>query len=525
MTDVADAQPYTNQNFNTNEQDQVHEHEQVHDDHEHDHGHDHGHDHEHDHEHVHGHDHEHVHGHDHVHDHEHECEHDHEHDHSHHVHDQPAAHYGHSYDNYLYGHTHPDEENVDKSNRQEYDLLEKRGKRKETNDPEVAEYFRAKELFDKGFEIASKIPNDSEENTLIKYEQKILESTKYLVEAFLIDEKATDMSPRIMSLAQQYEKLLKLQYAGEDTEKKDADGKILEVDKEHTPTEVDSIEPEFTRESLILVIWLLFNGKQYQFCIQTLNLALNQLEQSLYPRLLHLRASCYHAIGEHKLCIKDLERLVSINPNFVDAYSIQGSIHMSQGDRLEAARNFKVYIEKANKDSTSYPHALYALSVLTSQNATSTTTTGNRKQVMQNLRNQQAFNYYQKAKEAEKRYVYLYGHPPEMTDVKHTANALFEAKGNKAAKVEKDNEKEAERLAPILQRFLTLTDGKEKRCNKCSSLTRKDVNGGLNNEKQTTLLVCAGCGRANYCSKECQKKDWKVHKQDCAPFKESNKSK
>jgi hypothetical protein len=42
-----------------------------------------------------------------------------------------------------------------------------------------------------------------------------LDSTKYLVEAFLIDDNATEMSPRIMSLAQQYEKLIKLNYESE----------------------------------------------------------------------------------------------------------------------------------------------------------------------------------------------------------------------------------------------------------------------------------------------------------------------
>ncbi|CAG8724766.1 17725_t:CDS:2, partial [Acaulospora morrowiae] len=338
----------------------------------------------------------------------------------------------------------------------EYDLLEERKKRNETDDPEVEEYFKAKELFTKGYELASKIPDNSEEETLKKYEREIFESTQYLVEAFLLDDKATEMSSRIMSLAQQYEKLLKL---GEDSEKKEIEEKVVEIkdeeiseqkkikDSHASAEEADASEPEFTRESLILVIWLLFNGKQYKFCIQTLTVALNQLEPALYPRLLHLRASCHLAIGDHKSCVKDLERLTSIKSDFVSAYNILGSIHMSQGDRLDAARNFKIYIEKANKDSLSYSHALYSLCALTIQNATSATT-GNR------LRIQQAFNYYQKAKEAEIRYENLYGRKPEMTDVK----------------LEKDSKKEAERLAPILQQLF-------KKCNHCNSLSRKNENG------------------------------------------------
>ncbi|CAG8759886.1 11082_t:CDS:1, partial [Dentiscutata heterogama] len=187
-----------------------------------------------------------------------------------------------------------------------------------------------------------------------------------------------------------------------------------------------------------------------------------------------------------------------------------------------AARNFKIYIEKANKDSTSYAPALYALSALTIQNTTPTT--GNRKQVTQNLRTQQASNYYTRAKEAEERYKYLYGRTPDMTDVKRTAIALFEPKRLKeSTKLEKGSKKEAERLK-ILQRFLASSNGdqqyKGKKCNSCNSQERKDVNGELDSEKKSQLLVCSGCGRANYCSKECQKNDWKNgHKQQCATLK------
>ncbi|CAG8500881.1 5582_t:CDS:2 [Acaulospora colombiana] len=150
-----------------------------------------------------------------------------------------------------------DTENIaDRSNRiNEYELLLSREKRKDTTDPEVEKYFKAKELYVKGFGLASKIPEDSEEETLRKHEQEILESTQFLVEAFLLDDKATEMSPRIMSLAQQYENLLKL---GEDGEKKEIEEKIVEntneeildekkIDKDHRE-DIDTLEPEFTRE-------------------------------------------------------------------------------------------------------------------------------------------------------------------------------------------------------------------------------------------------------------------------------------
>lgn len=43
-------------------------------------------------------------------------------------------------------------------------------------------------------------------------------------------------------------------------------------------------------------------------------------------------------------------------------------------------------------------------------------------------------------------------------------------------------------------------------CLNCGSMTRED--GGK-------LLLCNSCGMAAYCSRECQKADWKVHKPDC----------
>ncbi|PKC75689.1 hypothetical protein RhiirA1_448596 [Rhizophagus irregularis] len=404
-----------------------------------------------------------------------------------------------------------------------------------------------RELFIKGFEIASKVPEDSDDETLKAHGQQILEATKYLVEAFLIDDNATEMSPRIMSLAQQYEKLIKLSYEGTESEKNAIeleinDAKLSEVikaKKDHSAQDDQNDPDHLTRESLILVIWLLFNGKQYPFCIQTLTIALSQLEPKLHPRLYHLRALCYLTTEDVKNCIKDLERLLLLDPNFVDAYCIQGFVFMSQGerlDRLEAARNFKTYIEKASKDSASYSHALYALAALTCQNATSLTT-GNRNQVTQNLRYQQAYNYYQKAKEAEERYEFLYGHTPDMidakriafipeiSDVKRNAMALFEQKsGKETTKVEKDSKKEAEKLA-ILQKFLTSHPNgeqqqSEKKCHSCGSQTRKDLNEKLDAEKKYKLLICAGCSNVNYCSKECQKKDWKNgHKQTCATAK------
>lgn len=96
--------------------------------------------HEHDHKHDHEHDHEH---HDHNHDHDHD--HDHSHHHSHYGHEHHGHAHGHDHDHVHHDHghaNHVEDTSVDKHVRfQEYDLLEQRNKRKETDNPEVKEVF------------------------------------------------------------------------------------------------------------------------------------------------------------------------------------------------------------------------------------------------------------------------------------------------------------------------------------------------------------------------------------------------
>ena len=46
--------------------------------------------------------------------------------------------------------------------------------------------------------------------------------------------------------------------------------------------------------------------------------------------------------------------------------------------------------------------------------------------------------------------------------------------------------------------------------------------------KRSALLFCAKCGKVQYCSKDCQREDWKRHSQDCGrsqnPFDTDTKS-
>ena len=60
---------------------------------------------------------------------------------------------------------------------------------------------------------------------------------------------------------------------------------------------------------------------------------------------------------------------------------------------------------------------------------------------------------------------------------------------------------------------LSLSPGR-KQCSTCGSDKKKAASGSTSE----ALLTCTRCKVAKYCSKECQKADWKEHKALCAPL-------
>lgn len=52
-------------------------------------------------------------------------------------------------------------------------------------------------------------------------------------------------------------------------------------------------------------------------------------------------------------------------------------------------------------------------------------------------------------------------------------------------------------------------------CHQCFNMVIRDRQGKPTN----TLLRCASCKFARYCSRECQKKAWKTHKKECMAIK------
>ncbi len=56
-------------------------------------------------------------------------------------------------------------------------------------------------------------------------------------------------------------------------------------------------------------------------------------------------------------------------------------------------------------------------------------------------------------------------------------------------------------------------------CNSCGITSDKILNS---DDKKKNLLRCSGCKKVQYCGKECQLKDWKVHKVECKKVTNSN---
>lgn len=111
------------------------------------------------------------------------CTHDHDHDHEHDAAAAAAA----------------------AQQRNDYDLLETNNTKDKTTDPLVKNYFEAKELFEKSMTLLNAIPEGAEPELIEKHKDEIVEVTKGLMKAFLLDEKACVMNQRILKLAEQYE--------------------------------------------------------------------------------------------------------------------------------------------------------------------------------------------------------------------------------------------------------------------------------------------------------------------------------
>lgn len=121
-----------------------------------------------------------------------------------------------------------------------YDLLPLRNTFDKTQDPEVKNYFIAKQLYQQGYDLCLSIPRKTDEETVNKYEKEIRKAAETLVDAWLMDDRATPMTERILSLGQQYELVL----------------------LKNIPEELK--DSYYVKHSLLFSSWILLVGFQYK---------------------------------------------------------------------------------------------------------------------------------------------------------------------------------------------------------------------------------------------------------------------
>ncbi|KAG1448210.1 hypothetical protein G6F56_009010 [Rhizopus delemar] len=356
-----------------------------------------------------------------------------------------------------------------------YDLLASRGKLEQSTDPEAQIYLRAKETFQKGYKLCLSIPRSLEDDVLSKHEQEIKAASETMVNAWMLDDRATHMSERILILGQQYEKVL-LKDIPE--EKKDG---------------------YFIKESIMFSSWILLAGKQYKHCITTLSLAIDTYPD-LPARVFYIRASCQVSLGRTRLAIKDLERSLEKNTGFSIVYSILGSVYLSLNDREKAQKNFRRYLQKGHPDTSDTINALYALSVLVNYYKK-----GKR----------EAQELYLKAKVSEERFLSLYGTHTGLHDIKREAIKEHESPEEAQRLIEfyinkEQVEQKMQRL--IASGFLAFASNPD-RCSHC---------GASHAKENKPLLACGACKSVWYCSRDCQVSDYKLnHKAQCKDLKAS----
>ncbi|KAF9363053.1 hypothetical protein BGX34_005000 [Mortierella sp. NVP85] len=417
---------------------------------------------------------EHVHGPD--------CNHDHDHDHE-----------------------NPNTEEQKQGQRNDFDLLEINGTKDKTTDPLVKKYFEAKELFAKANERLNEIPEGAEAELVEKHKDEIVSVTKDLMQAFLLDEKACQLNQRILKLAEQYELYVQTNNP-EGTSTSTVDSEEEGAEQQTTI---------YTRDSVIFVIMILWSGGQFEHCIQTLGFAIKEFAD-IKGRLLELRASCYMALRNFKLCNEDLEEALSIEPVNVDNHSTLGNVYYALHQAQEALHHFKDFVETAHPDSRTLPNAYYALAVLTLQSAPSGATKKKSHQALKQAAVlKEAQDYFTKAQKADERFKELYGVPTGFNEIKATAYQSFQVRTpSRSGLLPNDPNAALLDASEILKKSF-----KSPGIASCANCGRADNVANETrspDQKPKPLLKCAKCNKVAYCSRPCQIAHWNAsHKNTC----------
>jgi tetratricopeptide (TPR) repeat protein len=192
-----------------------------------------------------------------------------------------------------------------------------------------------------------------------------------------------------------------------------------------------------------------------------------------------------------------LEKSLELDSNFNLAYSILGSVYMSLNNRELALKSFEKYLENGHPDTPDNINALYSMSLLLQQPKSDS---------------KDAKEYYQKAKTAEARFKDLYGTHVGMNEIKRQAIQVHETpeEANRLILAGMPKKQYNEKIEQLIKAGILNTSypASPDNCSHCGAGHLKDSPG-------KALLCCGGCKSSWYCSRDCQKSDYKNHKATC----------
>ncbi|KAK3830814.1 MAG: hypothetical protein JOS17DRAFT_149265 [Linnemannia elongata] len=354
-------------------------------------------------------------------------------------------------------------------------------------------------------ERLNQIPEGADAELIEKHKDEIVSVTGDLMRAFLMDEKACVMNQRILKLAEQYEAYVQ-KYNPENTS-------TTTVENEEEGAEQSNTI--YTKDSVVFVIWILFGGQQFLHCVQTLGFAIGEFD-SLRPRMLELRASCYMALRNYKACTEDLEEVLNIKPDQTEIHSMLGNVYYATHQAQDAISHFRDFVEAAHPDSRTLPNAYYALATLTLQSAPSGASKKKSNQALKQAAVlKEAQDFYAKAQAADVRFKELYGVPTGLNEIKRTAVMAFQARSaGRNGLLSTDSTPALLEASEALKKSF-----KSPGISSCANCSRPD--NVANDErapelKPKPLIKCAKCNKVAYCSRPCQINHWNsTHKNTC----------
>jgi len=213
------------------------------------------------------------------------------------------------------------------------------------------------------------------------------------------------------------------------------------------------------------------------------------------PILLYQRSSLHMAMGNLKKATKDLTKALAIDEHFTSAREARASVWASSHlkDRKTVHNEFNRVIKEVHPDNRGNEvyYAWLAMTILDDPNL------GTKEDVMA---------YYKQSLKAKYRRNELYG-PRSKSEEPPVVQVL-----EQRLQLTPDIQNFLKSLAEVQNGFdgISIKSGVES-----SKVKRCCVKCGISEGTKGKLMQCSRCKLAYYCSKDCQKADWKSHKEFC----------